>query len=70
MAHIPFGYKMVDGRATIDEDQVKQLKVIYSSYLDGKGLMDAAKEVGIDCCHGSVSRMLDNKKYLGTDYYP
>lgn len=32
--------------------------------------MESPKEAGIDSCHGSVSRMLDNKKYLGTDYYP
>lgn len=69
MAHIPFGYKIVDGRAVIDDEQANQLKIIYSSYLDGKGLVEAAKEAGIDSCHGSVGRMLDNKKYLGTDYY-
>ena len=70
MAHIPFGYKIVDGRAAIDEEQVTQLKIIYTSYLDGKGLVESAKAAGIDSCHGSVGRMLDNKKYLGTDYYP
>ena len=70
MAHIPFGYKIVDGRATIDEERAKQLKIIYISYLDGKGLVEAAKEAGIDSCHGPVGRMLNNKKYLGTDYYP
>lgn len=70
MAHIPFGYKIVDGRAAIDEEQATQLKVIYANYLYGKGLVEAAKEAGVDSCHGSVGRMLDNKKYLGTDYYP
>lgn len=70
MAHIPFGYKIVDGRAAVDEEQAKQLKIIYTSHLDGKGLVESAKEAGLDSCHGSVSRMLDNEKYLGTDYYP
>lgn len=70
MTHIPFGYKIVDGRAVMDEEQVKQLKIIYTSYLNGKGLMDSAKEARLNSSHSSVSRLLDNKKYLGTDYYP
>lgn len=70
MAHISFGYKIVDGRAVIDDEQANQLKIIYASYLDGKGLVESAKEAGVNSCHGSVGRMLDNKKYLGTDYYP
>jgi hypothetical protein len=47
MAHIPFGYKIVDGRAVIDDEQANKLKIIYSSYLDGKGLVEAAKEAGM-----------------------
>lgn len=70
MSHIPFGYRIVDGRAVIDDEQANQLKIIYTCYLNGKGLVESAKEAGIDSCHGSVGRMLDNKKYLGTDYYP
>lgn len=70
MAHIPFGYKIVDGCAVIDEVATKQIKEIYKHYFEGKSLVDAAKAVGLKKNHASVKRLLSNKKYLGTDYYP
>lgn len=70
MAHIPFGYKIVDGCAVIDETAVSQLKGIYEGYFAGKSLVVAAKDVGLECTHAVVARMLSNRKYLGTDYYP
>jgi len=70
MAHIPFGYKIVDGRAVIDEIAAGQIKEIYKYYFEGKSLVDAAKASGLKKNHAVVKRMLSNKKYLGTDYYP
>ena len=68
--HTPFGYKIVDGRAVIDEPEATKLKQMYESYLAGKSLLVSSKEAGINCFHGSASRMLLNKRYLGDDYYP
>ena len=34
------------------------------------GLIPAAEKGGLKLYHGSVGRMLQNKKYLGDDYYP
>lgn len=70
MAHIPLGYKIVDGCAMVDELTLKQIKDTYKYYFEGKSLVDSAKEVGFKMNHASVKRMLSNKKYLGTDYYP
>ena len=70
MAHIPLGYKIVDGRAVVDEPTVEQIKATYRYYFEGKSLVDAAKEAGFKMNHATVKRMLSNKKYLGTDYYP
>lgn len=70
MAHIPFGYKIVDGCAVIDEMAVGQIKEVYKNYFEGKSLINAAKEAGLRMNSASVKRMLSNKKYLGTDYYP
>ena len=70
MAHIPLGYKIVDGCAVTDEPTVKQIKETYRYYFEGKSLVDAAKEAGFKMNHATVKRMLSNKKYLGTDYYP
>ena len=69
MAHIPLGYKIVDGCAVTDEPTVKQIKETYRYYFEGKSLVDAAKEAGFKMNHATVKRMLSNKKYLGTDYY-
>ena len=70
MAHIPLGYKIVDGCAVVDEPTVWQIKETYRYYFEGKSLVDAAKEAGFKMNHATVKRMLSNKKYLGTDYYP
>jgi len=70
MGHLPFGYKVVDGCAVIDEVESKQLKDIYQYYFEGMSLINAARKAGLNLQHASVKRMLSNKKYLGTDYYP
>lgn len=70
MKHTPFGYKVVDGKAVIDEVAAGQLREMYKGFLEGKSLVVAARDVGIETYHGTVTRMLGNKKYLGTDYYP
>lgn len=70
MVHIPLGYKIVDGCVVVDEPTVEQIKNTYKYYFDGKSLVDAAKAAGFKMSHATVKRMLSNKKYLGTDYYP
>lgn len=70
MKHTPFGYKIVDGKVVIDEVAAGQVRELYKGFLEGKSLVTAARDVGIETYHGSVSRMLANKKYLGIDYYP
>ena len=70
MAHIPFGYKMIEGPALVAEPTTEQIKATYRYYFEGKSLVDAANEAGLKMNHASVKRMLSNKKYLGTDYYP
>lgn len=70
MAYIPLGYKIVDGCAVVDETAAEQIKETYRYYFEGKSLIDAAKEARFVMNHASVKRMLSNKKYLGTDYYP
>lgn len=70
MAHIPVGYKIVDGCAVVDETAAEQIRATYRYYFEGKSLIDAAKEAGFKMNHASVKRMLSNKKYLGTDHYP
>lgn len=70
MAHIPYGYRIENGRAVVDEEQAAQVRKVYEEYLNGKALMAAAKEAGLAMYHGSVGRILRNRHYLGDEFYP
>lgn len=69
-AHIPYGYRIVDGKAVVDEFQAEQVRTFFKEYISGKALKAAAEEVGLKIFHGSAERMLRNIHYLGDDYYP
>ena len=69
-AHIPYGYRIVDGKAVVDEVQAEQVRTFFKEYISGKALKAAAEEVGLKIFHGSAGRMLRNTHYLGDDYYP
>ena len=70
MGHTPYGYKIVNGMAVIDEIEGAAVRKLYEGYLSGLGLQAAAEEAGIAVNHCQAKRMMLNKKYLGTDYYP
>ena len=70
MGHTPFGYKVENGKAVIDETSAAKLKMLYTNYLSGMALVKAAKVTGIDTYHGTVSKMLANRRYLGDNFYP
>lgn len=70
MGHTPYGYRIENGKAVVVEAQAAQIRKMYEGYLGGLGLMDAAKEVGLKLYHGSAKRMMQNRHYLGDDYYP
>ena len=70
MGHTPFGYKIVNGKAVIDEVATGQLRKLYENYLSGLSLETAAKESGIKTYHGTVKKLLSNRHYLGDAFYP
>lgn len=70
MGHTPYGYRTENGKAVIDEEKAQQIRNFYRNYLDGMALARAAHEAGIETWHGSAKRLLENKHYLGDDYYP
>ena len=70
MRHIPYGYRIENGRAVIDEEQAATVREFFQNYISGMALVPAAEKVGLKLYHGSTGRMLRNKKYLGDDYYP
>ena len=70
MPHIPYGYKIENGIAVVDQEAAARVKELYRIYLSGLSLSNAAKEAGIKGYHASIARMLTNKRYLGDGYYP
>ncbi|MDD3417643.1 MAG: recombinase [Lachnospiraceae bacterium] len=70
MRYIPYGYRIEDGKAVLDEEQAAKVVGLFEGYLSGLALRAAAEKVGLDIYHGTAKRMLGNKKYLGDAYYP
>lgn len=70
MGHTPFGYRIENGIAVVDENASEQVQALYQSYLLGDSLRTVANKVGIDAFHAGVGRILKNHHYLGDDYYP
>lgn len=70
MAHIPYGYKIVNGKAEVDETQAVVIRKLFDGYIAGLGLKPASENAGLDIFHGSAGRMLRNTHYLGDEYYP
>lgn len=70
MGHTPFGYRIENGKAVIDEAAASQVRGLYKNYLSGLSLTNAAKEVGLDLLHAGAKRMMQNRHYLGDDFYP
>lgn len=70
MGYMPYGYKIENGKAVIDEDKAEQVKIIFAEYLSGSALCSAAKKAGLSLTHSSIKHLLINRKYLGNDFYP
>ncbi len=70
MGHTPFGYRIENGIAAIDETAAGKIRMLYDNYLAGMALKEAARQAGINACHSSVKRLLMMEHYLGDDFYP
>ena len=70
MGHTPYGYRIENGKAVVDETAAEQVKELYAEYLAGLSLKSAAEKAGIYCYHATAGKMLQNKHYLGDDFYP
>ena len=70
MTHTPYGYRIKNGIAVVDEVDAERIKALYQEYIDCKSMRAASKKAGIDKTHSVIGRILKNKVYLGTVYYP
>lgn len=70
MEHIPYGYRIENGQAVLDEKAAEQVRTLFRSYLAGDALATAAQKAGIKAFHSGITRILQNTRYLGDAYYP
>lgn len=70
MGHTPFGYRIENGIAIIDEPAAAKLRLLYKNYLSGMSLSKAAAEAGIPTYHGTAKRLMGTAHYLGDSFYP
>ena len=78
--HMPLGYRMAGGKIVIDPEQAEIIKGIFQEYSEGASLYQIARkltEQGVLNAnhkpvwnHGTVGKILENRKYLGDEFYP
>lgn len=74
---IPFGFRVVNGRFAVNENEAEIVRKIFADYIGGKSLKTIAEEMQIPYNTGKntwninmVCRILENKKYIGENGYP
>ncbi len=70
MRTIIYGYKMVDGKITIDETEAAQVRKAFSLYLNGTSLNQLGSASGINRNHSAMNNLLQDARYKGNDIYP
>ena len=65
-----YGYKIINGKATVDEQEAAIIIKIFNGYLSGMSLRDASVNAGKAMVHSTVKRIICNFCYVGDDFYP
>ncbi len=65
-----YGYKIIDGKAVVDEQEAEVIINIFNGYISGMSLRDAAINAGKPMVHSMVKRIIRNFCYIGDDFYP
>lgn len=70
MKHIPYGYRIVDGKAKVDEESARKVKMLFTRFIEGESLVTASKNCSLNFSHSQVGRMLEKREYCGDSFYP
>lgn len=70
MEHIPYGYRIENGKSVVDEIAAGRVRQLFENYLSGDSLKKSAENAGITGNHGTIKLMLQNRRYLGDEFYP
>ena len=70
LGHTPYGYRIENGAAVINEEEAEKVRTVFQAYISGRGFRDSAGVAGLEMSHTSVKRILKNRHYIGDDFYP
>lgn len=70
MAHIPYGYKIIGGKAVPEPDQVQKINSFFHYYMIGNSVVRSASLAGLPLSRTACIHILENKVYTGDGYYP
>ncbi|MGN0362481.1 MAG: hypothetical protein ACI4ET_06540 [Bilifractor sp.] len=70
MRSIPYGYRIVEGKAIADAEESKKIVAAFERYAAGDSLRKISEDLGIGRYHRGMALILTDEKYLGTEFYP
>ena len=70
MSIVPFGYRVINEVAVIENKEAFMLKSLFEEYINCGSMLAAARKAGINMTHSKIGLMLKNSTYLGTEFYP
>lgn len=70
MGHTPYGYRIVNGKAVLDDVAAARVESLFKYYCSGDSMKTAAQKSGLNASHSTLRGMLQNRYYTGDDYYP
>ena len=70
MKHLPYGYRWIQGKITVDDDAAERIAVFFRRYIDGAGISEASQSAGLPLSSATCRTMLTNRVYLGTGELP
>ena len=70
MAHIPYGYEIVNGEAVYKQGEAGKVKLFVRYYLEGDAIKTAGEKAGINLSLSTLGHILKNPIYMGDRYYP
>ncbi len=75
--NIPFGYCITNGEYAVNDTEAEAIRQIFARYIGGDSLKTIAKQMTVpyNVCKpvwnkNMVSRVLENRRYLGENGYP
>jgi hypothetical protein len=63
MARPPFGYKVIEGKLIVDEQNSQNVRLIFEDFANGKSLNQLSMQYGISV--NGIKKILKNFTYLG-----